>query len=150
MTRDEWFEIARSLKSMYQQNDKFLPTVGIVDSWYGYLKDLNTGYVKLAVREYVKSERFPPTVGDITKRYEEIDERQKSRLRDLKEIFDFCHSCYPTNLWSEDDWAAFKDKIRSEKFGDALFKAERIKAHILNDRITGETPFKDYVKGVDL
>lgn len=114
------------------------------------MQDLNYEYAKIAVKAYADTDKFAPTPADILARYREVDERQKSRLRDLKEIFDFCHSCYPTNLWSEDDWAAFKDKIRSEKFGDALFKAERIKAHILNDRITGETPFKDYVKGVDL
>jgi hypothetical protein len=138
----------RHLQTVYQNfriNDADLQRV-----WWDKLRELRFDYARLAVRAYTDEERFSPTPSDILTRYREIEERQKGRMRELKDIFDFCHSCYPTNLWAEDDWEIFKAKIRSEKYSDAKFKAEMIRRAILSARHTGETTFADYVRGVSV
>ena len=149
MDRSEFMEFVELIRKTYP-NKPFLPTIEQCNIWWQYMEPLRKDYFDIAVRDYIGSQVYPPMIADIINRYKEVEERQKARVRDLKEIYEFCHSCYPTNLWGNDDWERFKVKIKSEKFKDALFKAEMIKAHILNDRITGEVPFAEYIEGVML
>lgn len=146
MNSSEFSSLMRHLQTVYQNfriNDADLQRI-----WWDKLRELRFDYARIAVKNYTDEERFAPTPSDILMRYRAIEEKQKARMRNLKEIFDFCHSCYPTNLWGTDDWEVFKEAIRSEKYADAEFKAKMIKDRILSDRITGETPFAEYIKGV--
>lgn len=148
MTREEFTELMTKLLAVYPNfriNDSSVQAI-----WWEKFSDMRFDYSKIAVDRYMDSERFAPTPADIITRYHEVEERQKARMRDLREIFEFCHSCYPTNLWGENDWLRFKEKISSAKFQDALLKAEMIKRHILNDRITGDKPFADYIWEVEV
>lgn len=147
MTLDEWLSLARHLKTMYP-NEKFLPTKDIVEVWYAYLKDLETVYVKIAVREWVKDSTFYPQVSDIRTKAEEAKEEAKSKLKELKDIYENCHSRFPINLQEPDDWNSFKAAISSERFEDAKSKALKIKTRVMTDyKLT--RPFKEYVNEIN-
>lgn len=149
MDKTDFMDFVRLMRSTFPTR-QFLPTSEQMDVWWEYMAPLRKDYFDIAVKDYIRTQTFPPMIADITSRYHEVEERQKARMRDLREIFDFCHSCYPTNLWGENDWLRFKEKISSAKYQDALLKAEMIKRHILNDRITGDKPFADYIWEVEV
>lgn len=149
MTKNDFNNFVRLIRQTYPMR-QFLPTKEQYDIWWEYVEPLRKDFFDIAVRNYITTQVYPPMIADITTGYREVEEKQKARMRNLKEIFDFCHSCYPTNLWGTDDWEVFKEAIRSEKYADAEFKAKMIKDRILSDRITGETPFAEYIKGVRL
>ncbi len=146
MTQDEWREEAKHLKSMYT-NEKFMPREDYVSVWYSYLEDLEYVYVKMAVRAWVASNSYYPTVGDIRNGALVAKEEAKGKLNELKSIYLTCHAYYPSNLTADDDWISFKECIRSEQFEDAKNKALLIKSKIMSAaNIT--ISFREYINEI--
>ena len=146
MTIYEWRNEAKHLKSMYP-SDRFMTKEEHADMWYIYLSDLDYVYVKMAVKKWISNNSFYPTVGDIRVKAIDAMIETRAKLSELKDIFNVCHSHYPSNLTSDDDWENFKECIKCEQFDDAKEKAFRIKAEITN-AIEFDKPFKEYINEI--
>ena len=131
MTLEEWMKMVRHLKTVYT-NDKFIPTKEVAEMWFEYLKGFEFVYIRMAVKEWVESSEYYPTIADIRNVANKYHDETKAKLRELKDIFQTCHSYYPTNLTSDDDWITFKAAIKSE-----IMKAEEL-----------SKPFKEYVNEI--
>ena len=146
MTFDEWMKMVRHLKTVYT-NEKFMPTKEVAEMWFKYLESIEFVYVKMAVKSWVETSEFFPTVADIRTAALNFKEDAKAKLHELKDIFQACHSYYPTNLIADDDWQTFKAAITSEQFKDAKEKALTIKTQIMNSSELTK-PFKEYVNEI--
>ncbi len=71
MTREEFATIAKILKAVYSKGT-FLPNRDSVAVWYEGLKDLPLEVVEMAVKRYIVTETFPPTISDIRSQVLEI------------------------------------------------------------------------------
>ena len=146
MTYDEWTKVVRHLKKVYT-NDKFIPTKDVSDLWFGYLKEIEYVYIRMAVKEWVEKSEYYPTIADIRNAANKFHDETKAKLRELKDIFQTCHSYYPSNLTADDDWISFKAAIKSEGFTEAKTKALKIKSEIMKaEELT--KPFKEYVNEI--
>lgn len=146
MTFEEWMKMVRHLKTVYT-NDKFIPTKDIAEMWFEYLKDIEFVYVKMAVKYWVETSTYFPTIADIKNKALDYREDAMTKYQELKEIYQACHSWYPTDLISKDDMNAFMVAIKSERFEDAKTKALKIKGEIINAEILTK-PFKEYVNEI--
>ena len=146
MTIEEWRIAARHLKTMYP-NEKFMPKEEYADMWYSYLSDLEYVYVRMAVKNWVANNSYYPTVGDIRTKALVIMKETKAKLSEIKDIFNTCHSYYPSNLTSDKDWDEFKECIKSEQFEEAKAKAFRIKHEIMNT-LNIDKSFKEYINEI--
>lgn len=146
MTYDEWIKVVRHLKKFYT-NDKFLPTKEVTDLWYGYLKDIEFVYIKMAVKSWIGSSTFFPTVADIKNKALDFREDAMTKYKELKDIFQTCHSWYPTEHTASDDMNSFMAAIKSERFEEAKAKALRIKSEIMKAEVL-EKSFKEYVNEI--
>ena len=146
MTLEEWMKMVRHLKTVYT-NDKFIPTKEVAEMWFEYLKGFEFVYIRMAVKEWVETSEYYPTIADIRNGANKYHDETKAKMRELKDIFQTCHSYYPTNLTSDDDWITFKAAIKSEGFTEAKTKALKIKSEIMKaEELT--KPFKEYVNEI--
>lgn len=64
MTREEFATLVKAMKAMYPQ-PQFIPDKYAFELWYGLLNDLSYSVGNMAVRQYMNTNKFPPTVADI-------------------------------------------------------------------------------------
>lgn len=64
MTKEEFSKLAMAIKT-YFPRDYVLPNKEALRLWYAELSDLDFNLASLALRKYVNTEKFPPTIADI-------------------------------------------------------------------------------------
>ena len=64
MNKSEFSRIAMAIKT-YFPREYVLPNQQAIDLWYAELKDLDFNVASLALRKYVNTEKFPPTIADL-------------------------------------------------------------------------------------
>mgnify|MGYP001054982987 FL=1 len=69
MTRDELKNIFKLLVNVYPN---FVVSSEKVDIWYEFLKDNDYQSVLNKTKEYVKTNRFPPSIADLNKKDEAL------------------------------------------------------------------------------
>lgn len=95
MNKTELNNILDGLRSMYG-NDKFPKlTEFAMDMWFESMKDLDYKQTKVAIANYIKVGKFPPTVADIREHYQLIDKQEKSKGIELAKVFKEMRDYYP-------------------------------------------------------
>lgn len=64
MTRNEFSNLAKALKTFYPR-DNMLPNMESMELWYRELQDISYKVAETALRQYVATNRFSPTIADI-------------------------------------------------------------------------------------
>ena len=64
MNKSEFSRIAMAIKTYYPRFNIF-PNQEAMDLWFFELKDLDFNVASLALRKYVNTEKFPPTISDL-------------------------------------------------------------------------------------
>lgn len=64
MTYEEFAKLAKALKAVYTQQN-FLPDVYAMQLWFKLLADIPYDMAKVAVENYIATNKFPPTIADI-------------------------------------------------------------------------------------
>ena len=82
MTFKEFGYIADAIKT-YFPRDNVLPTEHAMSLWYEGLKDLPYQIVSIALKKYVQTNKFSPTIADIREQAEQLN--QNNQKTDLNE-----------------------------------------------------------------
>ncbi len=83
MRTKEFAQIAAAIKT-YFPRENILPTENAMELWYLELKDLPYETANLALRMYVATNRFPPTIADIREYAVKLNkEAQESELNEM-------------------------------------------------------------------
>lgn len=82
MTFKEFGFIADAIKT-YFPRDNVLPTEHAMSLWYDGLKDLPYQIVNIALKKYVQTNRFAPTIADIREQVSQLN--QNNQKTDLNE-----------------------------------------------------------------
>lgn len=64
MTRDEFKILVKGLKAVYAQ-PTFIPDQDAFNMWYALMGDLNYDVCAMAIKKYMLTNKFPPTVAEI-------------------------------------------------------------------------------------
>lgn len=64
MDKAEFAVIAELLKRAYGA-ERVLPDKGMMDVWYGFLKDFDCPVMQAAATEYIATNKFPPTIAEL-------------------------------------------------------------------------------------
>lgn len=65
LTTDEFKRFAKALKTYYPQNENLMPNQEAIELWFTELNDIPYKVLATALRKYVQTERFPPTIADM-------------------------------------------------------------------------------------
>ena len=144
MTKEEFCEIMAKLKTYYKNTD--LNSKEIQALWWSHLESFKADLIKEAVRRYAGISKFPPTIADIKEQCLKIQEEQNTFWRKIQEIYTDIHSCFPSDLWSDEDYRTFQLKIAECKFEKTCMeRAEKIRNDVWKER-TFEKTFKEYIE----
>lgn len=64
MTKDEFAKIAMAIRTFYPR-ENFLPNVQTMELWYNELKDLDYKTMEVAVRKWVSTHEFSPSIAKL-------------------------------------------------------------------------------------
>lgn len=64
MTREEFINLTKALKTFYPR-DNMLPNMEAMELWYRELSDIPYTVAEAALRKYVATNKFSPTIADI-------------------------------------------------------------------------------------
>ena len=154
MTKDEFKPLIVKLKTAFIR-DKFFEDTGQIDLWYEMLQDLNPKYAEQAVTNYIKKNRYQPTIADIRQEYTTIVDDIKARTKHIREILDLQISYWPNADKGRETWNLLAELLNkhggdwSEKTNYARTIADQIFNHVRHCEETGEkleTDIKDYLR----
>ena len=133
MTLKEFIPIVEKLKMFYRQ-DNFIPDKRTSDSWYEMLKDLEAPATMKAVENYIKSNRFPPTVADIRSEYARMYEAYQSFIREVKKEYGIACQYYPhMDLETENEtFNVFMGKLKKHPQGEWITRTKKYCTDTIN------------------
>ena len=113
MTLQEYIPIVEKLKIFYKQ-DNFIPDKATSDAWFEMLKDLEAPAVMRSVDNYIKENRFPPTVADIRKEYCKLYEAYQTLIKLTRKEYAIACSYYPSMSMEleEETFEIYKGKLK--------------------------------------
>lgn len=155
MKPNEFNEIAIKLRRAYKR-DGFLSDDADMDFWYEMLSDLNPKYAAQAVTNYIRNNRFQPTIADIRHEHDLIVEDIRAKTQNLKEILDVQLSYWPNVDKGKETWSLLAELINKHGGRDwtrrtnyARQLADEIFKHVRHCEETGEkleSDIKDYLR----
>lgn len=72
MTIEEFGYFAAGLRTFYPK-ENMLPTTEAVRMWYDMLKDLDAGALTTALKKWVQTEKWPPSIADLRSMCSEVE-----------------------------------------------------------------------------
>lgn len=75
MIRDDFKLLVKGMKAVYPQ-ETFIPDSFAFDMWFDLLGDLDYHTAGLAIKSYMATGKFPPTIADIREKYAEVSQRR--------------------------------------------------------------------------
>lgn len=156
MTQKEFMVIAAAIKTYYPK-ENILPTKEAVSLWYDCLNDLEFAKAQAALKNYTKSNSYPPAIADIRNEYGKIIDKEAKAKAELRRLYDMTVSYYPCANREKDVESTYKSLISQIKPQDRLEAAKTILQKVLdfvkewekgtdNDIIT----LTDFLKGLDV
>ena len=153
MTRQEFVNLAAAIKTYYPRDDVF-PTKESISLWYDLLCDLDYRRTGEAIKAYVRTHRFPPTICDIRNQYKEQLIKEAKRSREIRRLYEKTVANYPNANQEEGTWEAFTDVLK-RKGKDELGTAKwilRNTEHFVREWERGSDTtiptLTDYLKGI--
>lgn len=125
MTKEEFKQIAKKLKMSYQRENFFADTETL-NSWYDSLKDFGADLVTEVVDEYIKHNKFQPTIADIYAPCEELRAKYKNGLR---EIYEYTKGVYPCSEDTKEARVTWNMIINSRTWEGRFNKARHFASH---------------------
>lgn len=143
MTKDDFCGVMEKLKAYYKNAD--FNNAELQTLWFSHLETFRSDIVNEAVRQYAGINKYPPTIADIKNQCLKIQNDQNVFWRKIQEIYAEIHSCFPSNLWSDEDYKTFQLKIAECKFENECFaRAERIRNEVWKME-NFKKPFKEFI-----
>lgn len=103
MTRDEFINLTKAIKTFYPR-DNMLPNMEAMELWYRELSDIPYAIAEAALRKYVSTNKFSPTIADIREMAATVSNGDKP-------------------LWS-DGWEQVQTNIR--KYGMCTYDPDKL------------------------
>lgn len=122
MTKEEWMQLAKKMKGVYQREEKFLPDVETVNQWYEFMNDLEYDRTATAVDGYIREEKFAPTVADIRSRYEDLVDAEKKEQGAIKTNYDYARGSYPQSIEAGYAWEEWKARAKDGEMASLFYK----------------------------
>ena len=141
MTKDQFKTILIRLKEYYPNFN--INTEQIQSEWLKAIGDLEYSRVSLATSNYIREEKYPPTIKEFMTYYDKV----AAEFRDLINDYESARGCFPKELQGEDDKKTFLTAIKSQAFNDCKSKAISIRRHCY-EYCSNQVPEKTFMEVV--
>lgn len=145
MTYDEWFEIAKMVKRIYQREEKFMPDEETVKLMYSMVDDLDYERAKDAVTNYIKSNKFSPTIADIRDEYEKIAAEERKAKGEINRYYEQSRSYYPSSGEMGYGKKEFFERAKTPEQAQRLYNAI---VRYVNGCIDRTMDFAECIRGI--
>lgn len=123
MTYEEWFDLAKTMKRIYQREEKFMPDEETVKLMYSMVEDLEYNKAKVAVTNYIKCNKFSPTIADIREEYDRIATSEKKEYAEINRFYEQARAYYPGSGEIGYGKKEFFEKAKTPEQAERLYNA---------------------------
>lgn len=159
MNKQEFLKIVEQIRGFFPRTNFLLipqssnPDNNALNNWYRALKDMDYKDMVLAVDEYVKENKFPPSVADLRECANRVKADRESLRHEINNYFNHIISGYP----GEKDGKEIFDRLvfENDNTDEQIRKASWITARCLEqvdryDRKEAEfMPLKEYLENLE-
>ena len=124
MTKEEFATIVIKINQAYK--DKEPVTEEGFEVWYELLSDLETRTLNEAAKNYIKENRYPPTIADLRTEYAKIKNRVNDINRQLRQIYDRTVGIYPNSTDDDETKKVWMNIIRCKPLEERIEYAEKL------------------------
>ena len=104
MTAKEFGFLADAIKT-YFPRDNVLPTENAMRLWYSELKDIPYQLAHTALRKYVSTNKFAPTIADIREQVAELNGRDEEEINETAAWYLVLKAIRRSTYYSEEEFA---------------------------------------------
>ena len=104
MTVKEFGFLADAIKT-YFPRDNVLPTENAMRLWYSELKDIPYQLAHTALRKYVSTNKFAPTIADIREQVAELNDQNEEELNETAAWYLVLKAIRRSTYYSEEEFA---------------------------------------------
>lgn len=104
MTAKEFGILADAIKT-YFPRDNVLPTENAMRLWYSELKDIPYQLAHTALRKYVSTNKFAPTIADIREQVAELNDQNEEELNETAAWYIVLKAIRRSTYYSEEEFA---------------------------------------------
>ena len=134
MTKEEFSVIVIKINQAYRDRQPI--TKEGFDIWYDLLSDLNVKTLNMATSNYIRDNKYPPTIADLRSEYKRIVDHYSDMSKQLREIYDRTRGIYPDMHLKDDEETrqeaakdaqqAWQDLIKEKPMEERIAFAKRI------------------------
>lgn len=104
MTAKEFGVLADAIKT-YFPRDNVLPTENAMRLWYSELKDIPYQLAHTALRKYVSTNKFAPTIADIREQVAELNDQNEEELNETAAWYLVLKAIRRSTYYAEEEFA---------------------------------------------
>lgn len=128
MTKEEFAPIVIKINQAYLERQPITQEGFAV--WLDLLKDLDANTLDIAASNYIRANKFPPTIADLRTEYKKIKDRLQSIENQLREIYDRTRGTYPDMYLNSDDAERNTAAVEARKAWWELVKSSPIEERV--------------------
>lgn len=131
MTKDEWMELAKHIKTAYPHDKSFMTTRENAMIWYNLVMDWKFEDCKAAIWKHIQNSNYPPSLSELKACYEVRREEVTQFNKRVREIFREMASYYPESLRDDDSRKAYSNALKQVKRDKLIEYACKIKEDVI-------------------
>lgn len=119
MDKKKFVEFMKKIKAAYGSKFQEL-TSEMLNTWHECLDDLDEKRLSESLRNYIKTNEFPPTIADLRKGYDALTAIERQNELELRRLYDLTVALYPNANREERLHDAYIAVIGDMKLQDKL------------------------------
>lgn len=132
MTKDEWMEIAKHIKTAFPNDKNFMATQENAEIWYNLVMNWSYADCKAAVWSHIRHSNYPPSLKELKDCYDIRRAEVDDFGRRIKDIYRDMENYYPEALRDErNSHQAFSHALKHVKREKAIKYALMIKQAVI-------------------
>jgi hypothetical protein len=131
MTREQWIELAKHIKTAYPNNSSFMQTEENAAIWYNLVMNWSYEDCKAAVWKHIKESNYPPSLHELKACYEIRREEITDYNRRIKDSYREMENYYPECLRDSDSKKTFVNALKQVKQEKRIKYALKIKEAVI-------------------
>jgi len=131
VTRDQWWELAKHIKTAFPKDKSFMHTPESVDIWYNLVYEWEYDICKQAVWDCIQKSNFPPSIAELKDAYDIRRSKHDELNRNIRDIYTEMENYYPECLRDKDRIKTFRNAVKTVSNDKVIVYAKKIQTGVI-------------------
>jgi hypothetical protein len=131
LNKTDWLTLAEKSREAFRDKE-FMATEEKRQFWYEYVKFMDLKTAKHAMRNFILTSKYPPSISEYIEMYNSLVGKSKDANLQIKTIYKNMESYYPMSLRDKEAKDVFVEVIKADDMETTIENATTIANGIIN------------------